>query len=199
MNTLDRGKILTEALPYIQRYNGKTVVINCGGSMMDSKELRGAVASDVMMLRLVGIQVVLVHGMGVEVLSAVEQGGVPVTYENEKPCLTEAVVEKKIPVLTHKHYITTLTHSHPAPGGETGQALTGSYLGEDSLVSEKFNPVLQDQNIVCWEHGKELPIEDGFIILNRKLEVGDKVLLLRVEAGKRFIVLSRVFDIEGGS
>lgn len=113
--------------------------------------------------------------------------------------LTEAVVEKKIPVLTHKHYIKTLTHSHPAPGGETGQALTGSYLGEDSLVSEGFNPVLQDQNIVCWEHGKELPIEDGFIILNRKLEVGDKVLLLRVEAGKRFIVLSRVFDIEGGS
>ena len=52
---------------------------------------------------------------------------------------------------------------------------------------------------MCWEHGKELPIEDGFIILNRKLEVGDKVLLLRVEAGKRFIVLSRVFDIEGGS
>ena len=92
MNTLDRGKILTEALPYIQRYNGNTVVIICGGSMMDSTELRGAVASDVMMLRLVGIQVVLVHGMGVEVLSAVEQSGVPVTYENEKPCLTRQLV-----------------------------------------------------------------------------------------------------------
>lgn len=113
--------------------------------------------------------------------------------------LTEAVVEKKIPVLTHKHYIQTLSHTHTAPGGATGQALTGSYLGEDSLVSEGFNATLQDQNIVCWEHGKELPIEDGFIILNRKLEMGDKVLLLRVEAGKRFIVLSRVFDIEEGS
>ena len=50
--------------------------------------------------------------------------------------LTEPVVEKKIPVLTHKHYISTLTHTHTAPGGATGPALEGSYLGEDSLVSE---------------------------------------------------------------
>ena len=102
--------------------------------------------------------------------------------------LTEPVVEKKIPVLTHKHYISTLTHTHTAPGGATGPALEGSYLGEDSLVSEGFN--------VCWENGKELPIEDGFIILNRKLETGDKVLLLRVQSGQKFIVLSRIFEEE---
>lgn len=110
--------------------------------------------------------------------------------------LTEPVVEKKIPVLTHKHYISTLTHIHTAPGGATGPALEGSYLGEDSLVSEGFNATLQDQDIVCWENGKELPIEDGFIILNRKLETGDKVLLLRVQSGQKFIVLSRIFEEE---
>lgn len=110
--------------------------------------------------------------------------------------LTEPVVEKKIPVLTHKHYISTLTHTHTAPGGATGPALQGSYLGEDSLVSEGFNATLQDQDIVCWENGKELPIEDGFIILNRKLETGDKVLLLRVQSGQKFIVLSRIFEEE---
>ena len=110
--------------------------------------------------------------------------------------LTEPVVEKKIPVLTHKHYISTLTHTHTAPGEATGPALEGSYLGEDSLVSEGFNAILQDQDIVCWENGKELPIEDGFIILNRKLETGDKVLLLRVQSGQKFIVLSRIFEEE---
>lgn len=110
--------------------------------------------------------------------------------------LTEPVVEKKIPVLTHKHYISTLSHTHTAPGGATGPALEGSYLGEDSLVSEGFNATLQDQDIVCWENGKELPIEDGFIILNRKLETGDKVLLLRVQSGQKFIVLSRIFEEE---
>ena len=63
---LDRAKILTEALPYIQRYNGKIVVVNCGGVAMDA-ELRDAVATDITMLRLVGIKVVLVHGIGPEV------------------------------------------------------------------------------------------------------------------------------------
>lgn len=66
---LDRAKILTEALPYIQRYNGKIVVVNCGGVAMDA-ELRDAVATDITMLRLVGIKVVLVHGIGPEVKQA---------------------------------------------------------------------------------------------------------------------------------
>ena len=71
---LDRAKILTEALPYIQRYNGKIVVVNCGGVAMDA-ELRDAVATDITMLRLVGIKVVLVHGIGPEVKQALAQSG----------------------------------------------------------------------------------------------------------------------------
>lgn len=113
--------------------------------------------------------------------------------------LTAAVVEKKIPVLTHKHRIETLSHTHTAPEGTTGEALTGSYLGEESLASEGFDGALQAQDIVCWEDGKPLPVEDGFIILNRKLEVGDKVLLLRVLKGQAFVVLSRIFEQGGGA
>ena len=71
---LDRAKILTEALPYIQRYNGKIVVVNCGGVAMD-QELRDAVATDITMLRLVGIKVVLVHGIGPEVRQALKDAG----------------------------------------------------------------------------------------------------------------------------
>ena len=112
--------------------------------------------------------------------------------------LTEPVVEKKIPVLTHKHYISTLSHMHTCPTGTTSQALTGQYLGEDSLVSEGANTTLQGENIVCYEHGEALPVEDGYIILNRKLEQDDKVLMLRVSSGQLFIVLSRIFTIQGG-
>lgn len=111
--------------------------------------------------------------------------------------LTEPVIEKKIPVLTHKHYISTLTHTHTCPTGATSPGLTGRYLGEDSLVSEGASATLQQEDIVCYENGKALPIEDGYIILNRKLEQGDKVIMLRVNAGQRFIVLSRVFEQEG--
>ena len=81
--------------------------------------------------------------------------------------LTEPVVEKKIPVLEHLH---------STPLGDTD------------------NRLLESQ-IICQEHGKPLPVEDGYIILNRKLEVGDKVIMLRVENGQRFIVLSRVFEV----
>ena len=84
--------------------------------------------------------------------------------------LTEPVIEKKIPILQHNHVI----HDTYTGGGES----------EDNL--------LQDA-IVCYENGKALPVQNGYIILNRALEVGDKVLLLRVMGGKRFIVLSRVF------
>lgn len=106
--------------------------------------------------------------------------------------LTESVVEKKIPVLSHSHYIPagTLTHSH---GGAVGTDLTGQYQTNASLLSEGFDSALQGENIVCWEDGKALPVEDGYIILNRKLEKGDKVLLLRVANGQKFIVLSRLF------
>lgn len=105
--------------------------------------------------------------------------------------LTESVVEKKIPVLNHIHHINSLSHRHSS--SET--ALTGSYPTLTSLVSQGANGD-QTQDIICYEHGKALPVKDGYILLNRALEEGDKVLLLRVQRGQKFIILSRVF--EGG-
>jgi len=62
-----RAKILVEALPYIQKYYGKIVVIKYGGNAMISPELFDAVMEDIILLRLVGISVVLVHGGGPEI------------------------------------------------------------------------------------------------------------------------------------
>ncbi len=66
-NMLDRAEVLAEALPYIQKYSGKTVVVKYGGNAMVSEELRQAVISDIILLHLVGIQVVVVHGGGPEI------------------------------------------------------------------------------------------------------------------------------------
>ena len=55
----DRAQVLVEALPYIQRYYGKTIVIKYGGNAMISDELRKAVINDIILLRLVGIHAVL--------------------------------------------------------------------------------------------------------------------------------------------
>lgn len=108
--------------------------------------------------------------------------------------LTESVIEKKIPILDHIHHTNSLGHSHSCPDGGTSTDLTGSYPTLKSLVSKGANGD-QTQDIICYEHGKPLPIKDGFIILNRALEVGDKVLMLRVQHGQKFIILSRIFEV----
>jgi acetylglutamate kinase len=59
--------VLAEALPYIQQYSGKTIVVKYGGNAMVSEELRKAVISDIVLLSLVGIHVVVVHGGGPEI------------------------------------------------------------------------------------------------------------------------------------
>ena len=67
MTVENRAQALIEALPYIKKYNGKTVVIKYGGNAMVSKELQEAVISDIVMLSLVGIRVVVVHGGGPDI------------------------------------------------------------------------------------------------------------------------------------
>ncbi len=65
--TLDRAGILSDALPYIQQYNGKTIVIKYGGNAMTNETLKQAVMSDVVLLSLIGMRIVLVHGGGPEI------------------------------------------------------------------------------------------------------------------------------------
>jgi acetylglutamate kinase len=67
MNNLERAQTLVEALPYIQNFHGKVVVIKYGGNAMISPELFDAVMEDIILLHLVGIRVVLVHGGGPEI------------------------------------------------------------------------------------------------------------------------------------
>lgn len=63
----DRANVLVQALPYIQKYYNKTVVIKYGGNAMINEELKEAVMTDIVLLSLVGINVVLVHGGGPEI------------------------------------------------------------------------------------------------------------------------------------
>jgi len=65
--TIEKAQTLSEALPYIQRYHGKTIVIKYGGGAMQSDELCRQVVADVVLLSLVGIRTVVVHGGGPEI------------------------------------------------------------------------------------------------------------------------------------
>ncbi|WP_312637038.1 DUF2577 family protein [Oscillibacter sp.] len=89
--------------------------------------------------------------------------------------LTASVVEKKIAAPRHTHSI-----AKSYPGWDTLEAAI-----EDALVDTQ-----------CYEAGKALTNEPGYITLNQGLAVGDRVLMLRVSGGQRYIILSRIF--EGG-
>ena len=74
-NEVDRAQVLAEALPYIQKFTGKTIVVKYGGNAMVSDELRHAVISDIILLSLVGIRVVVVHGGGPEISEMLKKLG----------------------------------------------------------------------------------------------------------------------------
>ncbi len=76
MNTM-KANVLTAALPYIQKYYGKTVVVKYGGNAMIHPDLKKAVMSDIILLSLVGIHVVLVHGGGPEISGMLKRLDIP--------------------------------------------------------------------------------------------------------------------------
>ena len=70
-----RAEVLTQALPYIKKYNGKVVVIKYGGNAMINDHLKEQVMEDIVLLSLIGVRVVLVHGGGPEITETMKKVG----------------------------------------------------------------------------------------------------------------------------
>ena len=75
ISALDKAEILAQALPYIRRFHGKTMVIKYGGNAMTDPALQAAFAEDVVLLKLVGINPVVVHGGGPQIESVLNRLG----------------------------------------------------------------------------------------------------------------------------
>ena len=71
----ERAEVLTQALPYIKRYVGKTVVVKYGGNAMTNADLKQQVMDDIVLLWLIGVKVVLIHGGGPEISSMMDKLG----------------------------------------------------------------------------------------------------------------------------
>jgi acetylglutamate kinase len=82
LSNLDRVSILAEALPYMQRFAGKTVVVKYGGAAMKDPSLKARVITDLVLLWTVGIRPVLVHGGGPEINSWLGKLGIEAEFKN---------------------------------------------------------------------------------------------------------------------
>ena len=71
----ERAQVLTQALPYIKKYNGKIVVVKYGGNAMVNEQLKQQVMEDIVLLWLIGVKVVLIHGGGPEISSMMDKLG----------------------------------------------------------------------------------------------------------------------------
>ena len=71
----ERAQVLTQALPYIKRYNGKIVVVKYGGNAMINEQLKQQVMEDIVLLWLIGVKIVLVHGGGPEISETMNKLG----------------------------------------------------------------------------------------------------------------------------
>jgi len=98
----DRANVLTEALPYIQRYYGKTIVVKCDSSVMNDKALKDAVISDLVLLHLVGVRVVAVHGGKTEIDAMLASMGKTPSYQNGVRVTTPEVMDVVQQVLCGK-------------------------------------------------------------------------------------------------
>lgn len=135
----DRANVLVQALPYIQKYYNKTVVIKYGGNAMINEELKDAVMTDIVLLSLVGINVVLVHGGGPEINDMLKKIGKESKFVNGLRYTDEETVDIVQMVLAgkvNKSLVQLLgAHKGKAIGlcGLDGGLLKAKQLGEGEL------------------------------------------------------------------
>ena len=138
---VDRATVLAEALPYIQKYAGKTVVVKYGGNAMISEELRHAVISDIILLSLVGIRVAVVHGGGPEISGMLKKIGKEskfvdgLRYTDEE---TMDIVQQILCGKVNKDLVATLNRMGGKALGLCG--MDGS-LFEAAVLDEKYGQV----------------------------------------------------------
>ncbi len=82
MDNNKRAKVLVQAMPYIKKYTGETIVVKYGGNAMLNEDLKTAVMNDICLMQLVGINVVLVHGGGPEINHMLEKTGKQSEFKN---------------------------------------------------------------------------------------------------------------------
>ena len=126
--TLDSAKniaeVLTESLPYIQKFTGCTVVVKYGGSAMMDEKLKQSFARDIVLMKLVGINPIVVHGGGPQIANVLDQLNIESNFVNGlrvTDSKTMDVVEMVLGGLVNKEIVALLNKNHGKAVGVTGK------------------------------------------------------------------------------
>lgn len=137
MDNNKRAEILIQAMPYIQKWSGKTIVVKYGGNAMKSEELKEAVMSDIVLMQLVGINVVLVHGGGPEINEMLDKTGKKSEFINGLRVTDKETIDIVQQVLAGKVNKSLVQHLSQSGGRAIGLCgLDGKMLMAKKLESE---------------------------------------------------------------
>ena len=133
MEAAEKAGVLIEALPYIQRFVGKTIVVKYGGNAMVNEELKHSVIQDIVLMKCLGMKPVVVHGGGPEITAMLKKVGKQSEFVSGLRVTDEETVEVAEMVLVGKlnSQIVSLFNQH----GAKAVGLTGK--DADLIVAEK--------------------------------------------------------------
>ncbi len=136
MDNNKRAEVLIQAMPYIQKYSGQTIVVKYGGNAMKSEELKEAVMSDIVLMQLVGINVVLVHGGGPEINQMLDKTGKKSEFKNGLRVTDKETIDIVQQVLAGKVNKSLVQHLSTSGGRAIGLCgLDGKMLMAKKLAS----------------------------------------------------------------
>ena len=151
------ARVLTEALPYIRRFNDKTIVIKYGGNAMSDEHLKSGFARDVALMKLVGMNPIVVHGGGPQIGKLLEQIGKESQFvEGMRVTDSETmdVVEMVLGGLVNKEIVNLLNHHGGHAVGLSGK--DGGLIKARKLVFTRDNPELNAPEIIDIGHVGEV-------------------------------------------
>lgn len=164
----DIARVLIEALPYIQRFAGTTVVIKYGGNAMENEELKNSFARDVVMMKQVGINPVIVHGGGPQIGSLLERLGKESKFIQGMRVTdreTMDVVQMVLGGLVNKDIVNLIQHNGGQAIGLTGK--DGRLIKARKMLlkaQDENNPALKTSEIIDIGHVGEVQGIDTRVI-----------------------------------
>ncbi len=141
--------VLTESLPYIQRFTGKTLVIKFGGNAMTSTALQNSFARDIVLMKLVGINPVVIHGGGPQIGELLEKLQIKTEFINGMRVTDSAtmdVVEMVLGASVNKEIVNTINHNGGKAIGVTGK--DGMLIKAKKLSVSHQSPEMQAPEII---------------------------------------------------
>jgi acetylglutamate kinase len=150
-------KVLSEALPYLQKFSGKTIVVKYGGNAMTDETLKNSFARDMVMLKLIGINPIVVHGGGPQIGDLLDKLNIESEFVNGmRVTTTEAmdVVEMVLGGLVNKDIVNLINQNGGKALGLTGK--DGQLLHAKKLHVTKQSPEMQQPEIIDIGHVGEV-------------------------------------------